>query len=83
MLFPIKSVLHAFQLLVQCLLFLQAPLGLLPPLVLAVRLRFGRERRRGAKSGLLLAPVGTAERQDGGRRRGVVRAGGRVARQGV
>jgi hypothetical protein len=56
--------------------------GGLPPLVLAVRLRLGREGRRGAKRGLLLAPVAAAERQDGGGG-GAVRAGGRVAGQGV
>ena len=41
---PRQERLQVLQLLVQRLLFLQPPLGLFPPLVLAVRLRLGRQR---------------------------------------
>jgi hypothetical protein len=78
---PRQERLQGFQLLVQRLLFLQLPLGLFPPLVLAVRLRPGRQGRGGPKRGLV-APVASSECQDGGGR-GPVRAGGRVAGQRV
>ena len=61
---PRQEHLQAFQLLVQRFLFLQAAPNLLPPPVLAVRLRLGLEGQRGAKHDLLLAPAGAAERQD-------------------
>ena len=63
---PRQEHLQAFQLLVQSFLFLQTAVDLLPPLILAVRPRFGQEGRGGAKRGLLLAPVSAAELQDGG-----------------
>ena len=72
---PRQKHLHAFQLLAQSFLFLQTAVDLLPPLVLAVRPRLEQEGRREAKRGLLLAPVGSAGLQDGGRR-------GRFAREG-
>ena len=78
---PRQERLQVFQLLIQRLLFLQAPLGLFPPLVLAVRLGLGRQRRGGPKCGRV-APVAAAEREDGGGG-GAARARGRVARQRV
>jgi hypothetical protein len=78
---PRQERLQVFQLHVQRLLFLQPPLGLFPPLVLVVRLGLGRQWRGGPKSSRV-APVASAERQDGGGG-GAARARGRVAGQRV